>query len=58
MGYVSGVDKLHSFQKKISIESKQTENTAMLWDYVKLGSQHVDEWNDLFINDNAHHKTF
>lgn len=58
MGYASGVDKLHPFQKKISFDSKQTENTSLLWDYVKLGSKHLDEWKDLFTNDNAHRKTF
>lgn len=57
MGYIATADKLHPFQEKISTETMQTDESTVLWNYIKLGSQHLDEWNDLFSTDNAHHTT-
>lgn len=66
-GYLSAAGKLHTFQEKIPINAngestdsnKPTDNTqAMLWNQVKLGSQHLDEWSELFAeNNNDFHTT-
>lgn len=58
MGYVATAGKLYPFQEKIAVDSKQTDEPTTLWNHIKLGSQHLDEWNDLFSNDGTHHTTF
>ncbi|XP_055315629.1 uncharacterized protein LOC129575714 [Sitodiplosis mosellana] len=55
MGYVATADKLRPFQEKISADSKQIDETTTLWNYIKLGSPHLDEWNDLFFDEYGHH---
>lgn len=57
MGYVASADKLRPFQEKIPFDSKETDERTILWNNIKLGSSHLDEWNDLFSNDSAHHTT-
>lgn len=56
-GYVAVDEKLHPFTEKISADSKQTDEATTLWNQIKLGSSHLDEWNDLFSNDGGHHTT-
>lgn len=63
MGYVGASDGLHTFQEKIPIESKQSTVKSILWDRIKLGSPHLNEWHDLFFGDHQHensehHTTF
>lgn len=57
LGYIATGDKLHPFHEKISTESKQIDEPTTLWNYIKLGSQHLNDWNDLFANDSGHYTT-
>lgn len=63
-GYSSVAGKLHTFQEKISINNTDGESAvsnkstddntqAVLWNHIKLGSQHLDEWSELFSVNNA-----
>lgn len=58
MGYVDAVDKLHPFQEKLPVETKQTDVQSMLWEKIKLASPHLNEWNSLFKNERSEHHTF
>lgn len=59
IGYVNAVDKLVPFQEKLSADSKQTDVQTVLWEKIKLASSHLQEWDDLFTDDNSeHHTTF
>lgn len=62
-GYLSVAGKLFTFQEKIPTNTNDDNTTdksqSVLWDQIKLGSQHLDEWSDLFSMNNVDlHKTF
>lgn len=57
-GYLSAAGKLHTFEEKIATNKNDDEINdsnrpadklqSVLWNHIKLGSQHLDEWADLF----------
>lgn len=62
-GYLSAAGKLHAFQEKIptntndgntiDVNKPADKSQLVLWNQIKLGSQHLDEWSDLFSMNNA-----
>lgn len=50
-GYVCKQSELHPFeyQLPLTLESKQII-PSLLWDNIKLTSNHIDEWKFLFAN--------
>lgn len=63
IGYSSAAGKLYPLQEKIPIDANDGDphdaNTladktqSVLWNHIKLGSQHLDEWSELFSQNNA-----
>ncbi|XP_031617776.1 uncharacterized protein LOC116337392 [Contarinia nasturtii] len=53
VGYVATADKLHPFEEKISTESKPADVSSILWNNIKLSSSHLNDWDDLFFNDDG-----
>lgn len=59
-GYSHAAGELHIFDEKIPTNKNDDETTdtadklqSVLWDQIKLGSQHLDDWNGLFSMDNT-----
>lgn len=63
-GYLSAAGELFTFQEKIPINTNDVEMIdsnesaadnvqTVLWNQMKLGSQHLDEWSDLFSMNNT-----
>lgn len=62
-GYSSAAGKLYPLEEKIPINTNDGDTVdvnkladktqSVLWNHIKLGSQHLDEWSDLFSTNNA-----
>lgn len=62
-GYLSAAGKVHTFDEKIPTNKNDDETTEpnrssdklqpVLWNHIKFGSQHLDEWGELFLMDST-----
>lgn len=68
-GYSSAGGKLYPLQEKIPINTNDgntvdanrlaDKTQSVLWNHIKLGSEHLDKWSNLFSTNNADlHTTF
>lgn len=59
-GYTNNGHELKTFEENIPQDPRAKEKiTAIIWENMKLASNHMSQWDDLFSDESqTHHNTF